>query len=345
MVLRMLSYRGKKSYLRLYNENNQFPEEAEITAALKKLITPNAKIVFIAGDDERNITLKGDRSYELFSNARKARKSLINQGFDVATANLNNASVPAGTTILVLADPARRLSSQAAAHIQRYLAAGGDMLITAEPQHRAVINPVLDLLGVQLSAGMMVNPDKKSPPDVINARFTGKDNTYFSHMSGPYATVALPSAATLQTQRKGFAIDTLLQSSEKSFNKINPFDPSSTSVGYEPQQGDTKGSQPLMLGLTRKMGGKLQKVLISGDADFISDNLITQAYNFPFINGIFRWFSEGNFPVTVNRPAPKDDAIRASRKELSVYKMGTLWALPALLIACGTALLLIRKRK
>ncbi|MBD1387064.1 Gldg family protein [Mucilaginibacter rigui] len=343
--VRRLSYNGKTSYLRLYNENNQFPEEAEITAALKKLITPNAKIVFIEGDDERSITQKSDRSYELFSNARKARRSLINQGFDVATATLNDTGVPAGTTILVLADPAQPLNRQAIAHIQQYLAAGGDMLITAEPQHRAVINPVLGLVGVQLSAGMMVNTDKKSPPDVISAKFTGKNNTYFGHMDGPYASVAMPSAARLTAQKTSFTIDTLLQSNASSFNKIKPFDPSSTSVSYEPQQGDTKGNQPLMLALTRKMSGKLQKVLISGDADFMSDNLITQAYNFPFINGIFRWFSNGSFPVTVSRPAPKDDAILASRKQLSVYKMGTLWALPAVLIACGAALLLIRKRK
>jgi ABC-2 type transport system permease protein len=343
--VRRLSYKGKSSYLRLYNENNQFPEEAEITAAIKKLIIPNQKIVFVDGDDERSIAIKGDRSYGLFSNARKTRKSLINQGFDVVSANLNNADLPAGTTILILGDPAKPLSSNAAARIQRYLSAGGNMLITAEPQHRAVINPVLKYLGVQLSAGMMVNPNKNAQPDLINARFVGPQNKYFGQMSNPYASVTMPSVGMLKVQRNNFAVETLVQSGANGWSKINGFDPSSTSVSYEPQQGDEKGSKPLMLALTRKVANKDQKILISGDADFMSDNLIGQAYNFPFINGIFKWFSDDAFPVTVKRPVPKDDAILASRKQLSVYRLVTLWGLPVLIIACGALLLLIRKRK
>jgi ABC-2 type transport system permease protein len=342
--VRRLAYNGKSSYLRLYNENNQFPEEAEITAAIKKLITPNQKIVFADGDDERSIAIKGDRSYELFSNARKARKSLINQGFDVVSIDLNKSELPSGATILVLADPAKPFSSNAFLRIRQYLNAGGNMLITAESQHRAVINPLLAELGVQLADGVMVNPDRNAPPDLINARFTGNPN-YFEQMKNPYATVAMPTAAMLEAQNKGFTIDTLLRSTPTGWNKVTGFDPSSTSVSYEPQHGDRLGSRPLMLALTRNMENKQQKILISGDADFMSNNLIVQAYNLPFINGIFRWFSDGAFPVKVKRAAPTDDAILANRKQLSVYKLATLWGLPALIIACGAALLLIRKRK
>jgi ABC-2 type transport system permease protein len=342
--VRRLEYDGKSSYLRLYNENNQFPEEAEIIAAIKKLIMPNQKIVFEDGDDERSIAIKGDRSYELFSNARKARKSLINQGFDVVSIDLNKSELPSGATILVLADPAKPFSSNAFLRIRQYLNAGGNMLITAEPQHRAVINPLLAELGVQLADGVMVNPDRNAPPDLINARFTGNLN-YFEQMKNPYATVAMPTAAMLEVQNKGFTIDTLLQSTPKGWNKVTGFDPSSTSVSYEPQHGDRLGSRPLMLALTRNMENKQQKILISGDADFMSNNLIVKAYNLPFINGIFRWFSNGAFPVKVKRAAPMDDAILANRKQLSVYKLATLWGLPVLIIACGAALLLIRKRK
>jgi ABC-2 type transport system permease protein len=342
--VRRLTYNGKSSYLRLYNENNQFPEEAEITAAIKKLITPNQKIVFADGDDERSITIKGDRSYELFSNARKARKSLINQGFEVVSIDLNKSQLPSGASILVIADPAKPFSSNAFLRIRQYLNAGGNMLITSEPQHRAVINPLLAELGVQLSGGMMVNPDRNTPPDLINARFTGNPNN-FEQMKNPYATVAMPTAAMLEVQNKGFTMDTLLRSNPKGWNKVNEFDPSSTAMSYEPKHGDRLGSKPLILALTRNVGNKQQKIVISGDADFMSNNLIVQAYNLPFIYGIFRWFSDGAFPVKVKRAAPTDDAILANCKQLSVYRLATLWALPALIIACGAALLLIRKRK
>ncbi|MEZ2445830.1 Gldg family protein [Chitinophaga sp. RCC_12] len=343
--VRQLSYRGNTSFLRLYNENNQFPEEAEITAAIKKLVTPRQQIVFIEGDDERSIRIKGDRSYNLFSNARKTRKSLINQGFDVISVNLDVADVPEGTTLLILADPAKPLSQHADSSVRRYIATGGDMLITAEPSHREVINPFLRQFGVQLSPGMMVNPDKNAPADLIQGRIATENNEYLDQLMYMNAAVAMPSAAMLEVTDRIFTADTVLQSSALGWNRKNGFDPSSSSVSYQPELGDLKGSKPLVLMLKRTLANREQKILISGDADFMSNNSIPQAYNFPFINGIFRWFSDGRFPVKVSRPAPQDDAILTSRQQLSVYRSGTLWGIPAFMIACAAALLISRKRK
>jgi len=343
--VRQLSYQGHTSFLRLYNEQNQFPEEAEITAAIKKLVVPHQKIVFIEGDDERSIRVKGDRSYDLFSSARKTRKSLINQGFDVVGVNLDAADVPPGTTLLILADPAKPFSSQAAARIRGYVDAGGDMLITAEPSHREVINTFLSRFGVQLSPGTMVNPDKNAPADLIQGRIAAENNEYLDQLMYMNATVAMPSAAMLELTGSDFTADTVLQSSALGWNKKNGFDPSSSSVSYQPEQGDQKGSKPLIVLLKRKVAGKEQKIFISGDADFMSDHAIPQAYNFSFISGIFRWFSNGLFPVRVSRPAPQDDAILTSRKELSAYRSAVLWGVPALMIACAAGLLISRKRK
>lgn len=343
--VRRLSYKGNSSFLRLYNENNQFPEEAEITAAIKKLISPLQQITFVEGDDERSIRIKGDRNYQSFSNARKTRKSLINQGFDVFSANLDESEIPAGTTLLVIADPARPFGPDATSRLQHYVDMGGDLLITAESGHREAINPFLQQFGVQLAAGMMVNPDKNTPAYVVAGRIAVKNNPCFDPLRNMSATVAMPGAAMLELQHSSFTIDTLLQSSAKGWYKKNGFDPSSTAVSYQPEQGDLKGSQPLMVMLTRKLSNREQKIMVSGDADFMSNSLISQAYNFPFINGMFRWFSNGLFPVMVSRPAPPDDAVLATRKQLSAYRLGTLWGIPALLLACAAGLLISRKRK
>ena len=219
------------------------------------------------------------------------------------------------------------------------------MLITAEPSHREVINPFLSRFGVQLSPGMMVNPDKNAPADLIQGRIAAENNEYLDQLMYMNATVAMPSAAMLELTGSDFTADTVLQSSALGWNKKNGFDPSSSSVSYQPEQGDQKGSKPLIVLLKRKVAGKEQKIFISGDADFMSDHAIPQAYNFSFISGIFRWFSNGLFPVRVSRPAPQDDAILTSRKELSAYRSAVLWGVPALMIAGAAGLLISRKRK
>lgn len=348
--VRKFSWNGRSSFLRLYNDTKQFPEEPEITAALKRLVLPAPVVAFSTGNNERSITMKSDRSYQLVSANRQYRKALLNQGFDVLTVDLNREDVPKNVSVLVLADPGKPIGDTAFVRIQAYLAEGGNMLITGEPEHSRFLNPVLQQLGVRLAPGMLADNNQGDAPDLIHAGlYNGRHRTAsgFSSFSNSRFVNMAGAAALEADSTAGYQVDTLLASNATSWNKKQGFDLSATDVTFEPEKGDTPGAFPTVLSLQKNTGQQQQKILICSDADFMSNIALEQArgYNLSFIYGIFSWFTNGHFPVSLHRPAPVDDALVVDKKQLSRDRWLVLWGIPALILTAGAVVLISRKRK
>jgi len=335
-LVRVLEYKGKKSWLRFYNEVNQFADEAEITAAIKRLTIKVPKLVFITGNNERSADKKGDRNYELITNARKNRTALINQGFDVANVNLDKEDIPEDAAVLILADPTTELTMLAQQKIKGYLNDGGNMMVTGEPGRQTLVNPVLENVGVRMQEGMLVNSSKDYTPDQIFA--ASKDGGM--HVFTPTAS------ALIYNNAAGFKAYSLLVSPAQGWNKQGIVDLTSTDVKYNELAGDKKGVFPVVLTLRRGINGKEQRILVSGDADFMSNATLIagKGANKNFVKSIFKWFSGNEFPIDVSRPRNTDDAVLLKRKEISTLKMVLLGGIPGLIIALGAFILISRKR-
>jgi len=335
-LVRVLEYRGKKSWLRFYNEVNQFADEAEITAAIKRLTVEVPKLVFITGNNERSADKKGDRNYELITNARKNRTALINQGFDVANVNLDKEDIPEDATVLILADPTTPLTMLAQQKIKGYLNDGGDMMVTGEPGRQALVNPVLEYVGVQMEKGMLVKSSKDYTPDQIFAE----------SQEGGMHVFTPTSSALKHNETAGFKAYSLLVSPAQGWNKQGTVDLTSTEVKYNELAGDKKGVFPVVLTLMKGINGKEQRILVSGDADFMSNATLIagKGSNKNFVKSIFKWFSGDEFPIDVSRPRNTDDAVLLKRKEISTLKMVLLGIIPGLIIALGAFILISRKR-
>lgn len=359
---RILSYQGRSARLRIYNDSKQFPEEAEITSAIKTLLHPAPVIAFANGNEERSISVTGDRNYERISSNRKFRKALINQGFDVISLNLNQQEIQRHVSILVLGDPGQPFSDTAMSHILQYINNGGNMLITAEPEHSGNINPVLKKLGIEMLPGMLTNGDEGHSPDLIQTTPYAGSKTGYNKQTGSDSTTApatyfpalrrgfvnMPTAGTLKILETGeYQADTLLVSNSNTWNKTAGFATSATTVSFNPAKGEEKNIYPTAIALQRNTGARQQKIMICSDADFMSNIAVDQArdYNLAFIYGIFRWFTNGDYPVTLHRPVPADDALTADKRAISRYRLLVMWGIPALLVAAGGILLTIRKRK
>jgi ABC-2 type transport system permease protein len=349
--VRVLEYKGRISYLRLYNEINRYPQEAEITAAIKKLVVPLNKIGFATGNNERSIVKTGDRNYQLLSSKKQRRNALVNQGFDVVNVDLNAENIPDDVSVLVLGDPTRLLSDTARQKVSAYLEKGKDMLIAGEPGRQDILNPILKPLGVELMAGMLINPSKNETPDRVYAHFptpTSSIDPAFRDLQKYGAYVATPGVAAIKLTDTGtFRIDTLLMSAPLGWNSIRPVDLTVTEVHFDPLAGDKRGVFPIAVTMTRKVAGRTQKILTTGDADFLSNNMLkqTSASNLKFAADLFKWFSGSAFPVNVDRPVPTDDVLLVKRKQLSSIKFGFLGVIPALIVALGAFKLISRKRK
>jgi len=335
-LVRVLRYKGKESRLRFYSGVDQFPAEREIAAAIKRLIVPVPQIAFITGNQERSIRKTGERNYELMSSMKRSRTALINQGFDILDLDLKTTEIPTGLSALVLADPSQPVDLLAQQKIAAYIAAGGNMLITTEPGRGPVINPILQMFGAALLPGTLLHPTKNDAPDLL-----------FGQLTRSGGTVAMPGAAALKADPTGnFIADTLIQSDKSGW--ITPgvvVDVTKTDIAYQPQQGDRKGIFPIALALHRKSGNKDQLILVSGDADFMSNGELAnpRADNEFLVKNMFKWFSNDAFPIEIVRKAPADDNILLSRRQLSTWKGVLIGLIPVLVILLGGVILMRRK--
>jgi ABC-2 type transport system permease protein len=194
-----LTYKGRSTFLRIFNDPMVWPSETEVSAAFKRLLQANMPVIaFVNGDGERKIGKKGDREYKTVATDKTFRYALINQGFDVDTLSLNTQDIPDNIKALVIADPQRSLSAAAIQKIQAYIAKGGNLLIAAEPGRQQILNPLLKTLGVQLTNGMLEQESEDYAPTLVLPHLT-KNAIGFSKI------LDKPSVDTLPVSMNGVA--------------------------------------------------------------------------------------------------------------------------------------------
>lgn len=354
MAVRKLEYNGKSTYIRFYvgaGEQDPYPDEAEFMAAVKRLLIKAPKVVFVTGDNERSVTDNSYRGYSMATNTKTRRNALVNQGFDMDTVNLNTSDIAADADILVLADPTLELSPLARQKLASYLQQGGNMLFAGDSGRNDILNPLLQPLGIQLKPGMLVKADGKFTPDFIAALVDPQAKTLDSNLNrlSRYGiSVAIQGAAALQYhEQPGFAAYPVLMSPQTGWIRAGQIDQTASVLRYDAAAGDQQGSFPVAMGLVRKLNHKEQRILVSGDADFMANGELSRGKrgeNEYYLQGIFRWLCNNKFPIDVTRPDPKDMTLSVSREQITAMKYICYGIIPALIAVFGAILLFKRRR-
>ncbi len=358
-VVMQLKYKGRTTFLRTFDDAIFWPEETQVAPALKRLLQAKMpKVLFMTGNLERNIFKTGEREYWVHSIAKSARAALINLGFDVDTLAQNSPDIPTDIAALVIADPKTELSAVTMDKVKRYIDKGGNLFILGEPGKQVILNPLLQQLGVQLMPGTLVQPSKNEMP----------------HMVKPYVTAACANIAeepyllmikeamkekdnedtliTLNPGVTGIAYDTaagpftvkplLLTEGDKTWLKAGALVIDSVPPVYSPQEGDMSGSFATAVALTRKISNKEQRIVVCGDADFMST--IRNGGDF-MGRAIYSWLDYNEFPIYTPRPRAKDAKLTITLTGADALRITYVWILPALTLLLGGVLLIRRKRK
>lgn len=349
-LIRQLEYNGKKSFVRFYNDMIYVPNEPEIASSLKRLIQKSPIIGFSTGHGERSANRNGDRDYSNIISRKDYRTTLVNNGFDIQEINLKDQEIPEGLAVLVLSDPTTALSISEQQKLNTYIGKGGNVLFMAEPGSQQLMNPLLESIGLKLKPGMLLKASAGNAPSQMDASFGSQSavvDTLFRSLFHYQVSVPISNASVLSVSKgSGFKANTILTSPEGSWLSTKSIDVAD-SAQFDLAAGDAKGNFPIMVSLTRNINGKEQRILVSGDADLISNAaLMRHSPATPLLaNGIFRWFSYEQFPITMSRPPARDNAILVNRRQFRLIKSIILWGVPVLLISVAGLLLISRKRK
>lgn len=347
-----LKFKGKTTFLRLFNDNLVFPTEAETTAALKRLTVQLPKIAFLSGEYERSIDKLGPRDYGAIATDITFRNALINQGFDTEMISLGSQDIPKDITALVIGDPRAAFSSVVLAKIQKYITGGGNLLIAGEPDKKDVLSPILAPLGVQMTDGRLLQTSKDYPLSMVESLLTPAARDLSGDLKKPFRDsvgVNMPGVSGLSYNVNGaYKVTPMLMTDKKNtWNKKGAVVLDSAAIGYSPADGDDHRSVSPLLALTRNVNGKEQRIIVAGDADFLTTAAFTRDKNtnFVFITQLFRWFTYGQFPIDASRPDSKDNRVNLTNPGLTALRVTFLGMLPGLLLIFGAVFLIRRKRK
>lgn len=351
--VRKLEYKGKSTFVRFFllREQDAYAKEAEFMAAVKSLLVKSPKVIFLTGNNERSIKDQSDRGYEIVSAMKVRRLAMINQGFDVDTVDLNSTDITPDADIVVLADPTTLLNAQAQQKLSAYLKKGGNMLIAGDPERKSMVNPVLQSLGLQLRNGVLVTPNRSFSPGFIYATVAQKARDLNSNLNLMFrygVGVAMQGGAAIDyTEKGGYKVQPVLLSPDGGWNKIETIDPTAPTMRFNADAGDQRGAFPVTVGLTRKVNNKEQRILVSGDADFISNgelNRQKRGENEMYLAGMMRWLSYGMFPLDMSRPDAKDLTLSINNDQVEVMKYVFNFVLPMLTAIFGAIVLFKRRR-
>ena len=337
---------GQNTTLRLYNDMMKHPSETEITSALKRFLVPAPKVAFLTGHGERNVNSAGERYYYTFARSIYFRQSLINQGFDATELNVKDQDIPEDINILVIADMRSSLSPEEMAKLERYIERGGNLFILGEPNRQEAMNPLLSKFGVELMPGTLVQLHEDHLPSIITAKLTDHAAAQcfrYKQLKGWGGSLVMPDASPLRySTNSGYEVKPLAMTLEKgSWNELETTDFLDGELSINASIGELEQSYPVVLSLTRQRGDKEQRIVITGDADCISNGELANsrngifAINFNFITETFKWLSYGEFPIDTSRPDTVDNTIFLSRKASPWIKFFAMGVIPFILAFAG----------
>jgi ABC-2 type transport system permease protein len=335
--VREVSYKGEKTFLRMFNDNRVWPSEKEITAVLKRLLEKGAeKVVFVTGHSERKHDSGHARDYKAALNKRIFRESLVNHGFDFNNVNLNEADIAADTSILVVASPTTEYSAQELTKINAYLANGGNAIILAEPTSRSFVSPIVEKLGISFIDGELHQNNKDIDSNVLLTSLTQQSAQLHPQLQRlRTGNIFMPSAMGLVLSASSdFKATPLLQVNKNRTIVLQNNVP-------------TPISAPVALMLSRNKGDKEQRIIVAGDADWLSNEEASRSVPFNSVNGgltepLFSWLVDEEYPANIQLAAVRDNAISLDRYQVKTLKRTLTWGAPLAIFAFGMFLLFRR---
>lgn len=354
-MVMLLEYKGKRTFLRTYQDDRVWPDQNHISGSIRRLVRDTVPtMLFTTGHYERNPYKFGERDYGSHTRNISSRNALINKGVDADTLSLLHTGIPDSTDILVVADPRSALDTVEQQKIVAYLASGKDAIIYAEAGKQQMLNPILHTIGVNADNGVIVTENPHQQPHYLsgtmthNSHYMALEPAMFDYQVFPKAPgiVYHVGAANLSYKEvNGFKVEPVFKfkGDDKTWIENGLFVADSAAPVFSGAEGDVKKDEYVTgIRLVRKINNREQRIIVTGDGEFMT--LLRQEGG-NFGNGGYSWLLDNEYPVYHNTPKPEDKFLRIGKHQAKVLWLSYVYILPGLVLLIGTIILTRRKRK
>lgn len=276
--------------------------EQEMTNLLVRLSRTNQQaIMYLDGHGERN--LLGVRNHDL----GEFGKQLEKKGFKFANPDLTIAqAVPSNGAMLVIASPQVDITDIEAKKIKTYLEGGGNLLWLLDDDNYRGLKEVADYLGMQVSTGMVM--------DTASAQYGADSRVAFASLYGEHPITTnfmlrtlFPEAHQVSakgTDENGWKVSNLVEVAPNGWLLAEKVAKDAKPTFTEGK--DTRGPINIGVALERVYGKKGQRVVVMGNANFLSNTFITNGGNLDLGINIVNWLAGDDNLITI-QPMPLKD--------------------------------------
>lgn len=348
----VVEYKNRKEFLRKHGTG--WPKQSNVAGVLKRLTRKkDVNIGFLTGHLERSPWVISDRNYTAHLTDKAAENAAINLGFDTDTISILQQDIPADLNLLVVADPKTDFQEIEKERIGMFLNQGGNALFFVEPGKQAILNPILNLLGVKAEDGTVVRPGEHEMPHFVAGVVTNagcslaKESALVENLElGVNGTNLIVGGSHLSYESiNGFNAEPIIVNNNEGGtwleNGLLVVD--SAAPTYSVAEGDIMKDQYVLgLKLTRKINNKEQRIIIVGDADLLSNRRYGSGQ---FGLAFYSWGLYNEYPVYAEYPRPTDNKFSIVSKQVVWIKYVFVYLIPAILLLTAIILLIRRKKK
>ena len=314
--------------------------EQDVTAAIARIVrdrTPTA--CFTTGHGEPDIELQLEDG--LFVAANVLRQN----GYRVQTAELLvNRALPPDCDVVVLASPTAPLG-EAQDVLAAYLAAGGRMLVLADPRSSVDLTPLVQPYGMVIEKGLVFEGDEASrvPGDPLTIAITEYRSTSRLVRRLPPTLFSHVQAVVVDEEpdAPGLFATAILRTTELSYLKRDP-----SNVVFDPE-ADVRG--PITIGgvadLSANIGGKVRRTRVAafGDVDFAINALISEAGNARLLVQAADWLTIDEDLVSVSANLARVRPLALTESRARYGRLLSAGIVPMLFVLVGAMVWAVRR--
>ncbi|MDC0127042.1 GldG family protein [Methylophilaceae bacterium] len=319
--------------------------EQDLTNLLVRLTRTNEQpILYLDGHGEKNLI--GTKNNDL----GEFGKQLEKKGFKFSNPDLTVLNeVPKEGGLLVIASPQVNVSKVESNKIVKYLQAGGNILWLLDDDNLKGLENVAEYLELNVSQGKVIDPS--------SSQFGANENVSFATFYGDHPITNSFMLRTLYngahevsakgTYENGWKVSKLievagsgwLEGKGKKADQKLIFD----------KTKDKKGPINIGLAFNRKFEEKGQRVIVIGNAAFLSNSFITSGGNLDLGINIINWLAGDEKLITIQPMPLKDVNVTIPNDSKSVFLAWTIfhsfqYFIPVILFIAGFVIW-FRRRK
>jgi ABC-type uncharacterized transport system involved in gliding motility auxiliary subunit len=321
-----------------------YADESEITGALIRLISPEARAVyFMTAHGEADITGAGDVSMSV------AKGTLERKNYTVNSLNLlAEKKIPEDALAIVIPGPTEPLTAQEVELLKAYLDQGGGLIVMQDPSILTDIGEAADPLAEYLSTAWGIELHDDLVVDLTNSG--NEQYAISSILSSEHPITQSMTKAAIMPQARSIGLGeapenaqmTLLaQTTEQSWGETD-FE-SIPNIQYD-EGSDVLGPLTLAVaGENYETGGRL---VVFGDMPFASDEFFDVLGNGDiFINAI-DWAAEQENLIQITPRQAKERTFQPpSNIQWLMVFLGSICIIPGLVVAAGVYSWLSRRKR